>query len=52
MRAMSARSSSRDEDVPGPAELPGHPDVELAFEGLLAAGHDHEVLGPTDFSNQ
>jgi hypothetical protein len=41
-----------DKDILGPTKLLRHPDVEFAFQIIFALGHDHQMLGPTDFSNQ
>jgi hypothetical protein len=41
-----------DQHILGPAELSRHADVEFSFERVLAFAENHQVLGPTDFSNQ
>ena len=41
-----------DEHVPGPAELVGHVDVELALQRVFALIHNGRVVAPGNFSNQ
>ena len=38
--------------VLGPAEFPGHADVELALQGVFAALLDDQVMAPAYFSHQ
>src|SRR6516162_484164 len=41
-----------DENIPGPAKLSGHSQIELPLQIILALLHDNDVVRPGNFSHQ